>query len=230
MANLNCYICGEETSVKSGWLNVNKLELCDDCKLTYLNIKDKFNDFDTRISSLKFGKYNDKQIERNILELNKIINKDEIVVDYLFGINEFFLNVGQNVGMVILTQKRFILYIPNIVAGNIYEYITNIENVIDVSFEYGITFTPKIHIRDKGGDVKTGKLQTFDNKEDVGRFRNSFNELQSNISNTGTQQSTQIIQQSDNIDKIKKLKELLDLGILSQEEFDEKKKTLLDNL
>ena len=32
------------------------------------------------------------------------------------------------------------------------------------------------------------------------------------------------------LDKIKKLKELLDLGVISQEEFDEKKQKLMDSI
>ena len=45
--------------------------------------------------------------------------------------------------------------------------------------------------------------------------------------------STTIINQSQeesSLDKIKKLKDLLDIGAISQEEFEEKKKTLMDNI
>lgn len=41
-------------------------------------------------------------------------------------------------------------------------------------------------------------------------------------------QPQQIIKKDSNLDEIKKLKELLDMGAISQEEFDKKKKELLN--
>ena len=42
--------------------------------------------------------------------------------------------------------------------------------------------------------------------------------------------NTTIVNQSDSLDKLKKLKELLDAGVITEEEFDEKKKALLDDI
>ena len=49
-------------------------------------------------------------------------------------------------------------------------------------------------------------------------------------SNTASSGGTNIVQTIDPLDQLKKLKDLLDAGILSQAEFDEKKQTLMDKI
>lgn len=67
----------------------------------------------------------------------------------------------------------------------------------------------------------------FNNKQEAefAAFRDRIQALIDGQSTGGV-----VTQQLDPLDQLKKLKELLDAGILSQDEFDEKKKTLMDKI
>jgi hypothetical protein len=60
------------------------------------------------------------------------------------------------------------------------------------------------------------------------RIKELFEEFISQ--NQNVQNITNITNEESALDKIKKLKELLDLGVISQEEFDEKKQKLMDSI
>lgn len=60
------------------------------------------------------------------------------------------------------------------------------------------------------------------------RIKEVFEEFASN--NQNIQGATNIINEESALDKIKKLKDLLDLGAISQEEFDEKKEKLMNGI
>ena len=68
------------------------------------------------------------------------------------------------------------------------------------------------------------QLDETDSENLYNQLRNLVAEAQKGNSGTVIQQAT------DPVEQIKKLKELLDLGVISQEEFETKKQTLLDKI
>jgi hypothetical protein len=70
----------------------------------------------------------------------------------------------------------------------------------------------------------TDEFPLFKKQETLTKFANAVNERISSLNETKGNASESAL------DKIKKLKELLDMGVLSQDEFDEKKSKLLKDL
>lgn len=66
-------------------------------------------------------------------------------------------------------------------------------------------------------------------KDYFNKLRDAYQEYKSKEKNSSTTIINQN-QEESSLDKIKKLKDLLDIGAISQEEFDEKKKTLMNNI
>ena len=111
--------------------------------------------------------------------------------------------------------------------GNILEYQGNIEDIVELKSSLGIG--SEILIRDKGGNlgVLDNKITSYDEPVDVQKFINNFNNLKSSSSSSVEKQSNQDV---DGIEQLTKLKSLLDAGVLTQEEFDEKKKSILERM
>ena len=242
MAKKNCYICNTETEKSKNLFNDAILEICSNCENIISNFRSNFTDFEIRSVEKKMGirQHSDKNIKRNLIEAKRRISNDEKVVDYLFGLTKSGFNTGGGLGiytgMVLLTNKRLILFIPKPfgmvgdVMGCSYDYSSQLEDIIEVIIERNLMST-SITIRDKGGMFKASKdLKIIDSDSQTQRFVNSFNLQKNESSKSNNNQPTQIINQSDNLDKIKKLKEMLDLGILTSEEYESKKKQLLDSL
>ena len=87
----------------------------------------------------------------------------------------------------------------------------------------------QIEVFDKYQNIYT--FSVFDRKtwadtieQEIIQYRNSHQENIRNINNTT------ILKQSDSLDKIKKLKDLYDAGVITEEEFNNKKAKLLDEL
>lgn len=70
----------------------------------------------------------------------------------------------------------------------------------------------------------TDEFPLFKKQETLTRFANAVNERISSLNETKSGSS------ESSLDKIKKLKELLDMGVISQSEFDEKKSKLLKDI
>ena len=88
----------------------------------------------------------------------------------------------------------------------------------------------EILIRDKGGNlgVLDNKITSYDEPVDVQKFINNFNNLKSSSSSSSVEKQSN--QDVDGIEQLTKLKSLLDAGVLTQEEFDEKKKSILERM
>ena len=236
MAKKLCYICSSETDTNKNLFNDAVLEICSNCDRNLTEFTSSFLDFENRSCKKNLGirQHSEKNIRRNLIEAKRRISNDEKIVDYLLGLS--FGGLAIYTGMILLTNKRLILFIPKPagmvgdVIGCSYEYSSQLEDIIELLNERNL-MSHSITIRDKGGMFKASKdLKILESDSQFQLFVNSFNLQKNESSKSNNIQTTQIIQQSDNLDKIKKLKEMLDLGILTTEEYEMKKKQLLEDL
>ncbi len=242
MANKMCYVCSNETSKSKNLFNDAILELCSSCDNNLISIKGKLENFETRSTKRDLGitrRHSDTNIHRNLIEIFRRLEKDENIIDYLMGLTFSGINPVQQLGfysgMLILTNKRLFLFIPKPkgIAGQVigcsFEYSSALNNIIELIIKRHLT-SHNFTIRDKGGLFKPTKdLRVIEDDSEVQRFIISFDKIKSDF-NTASTVNVQNVIQSDNLDKLKKLKELLDMGVINQDEFNSKKHELLSNL
>lgn len=112
-------------------------------------------------------------------------------------------------------------------AGISREEINNFAKKLNVTldkatFDYSLEeFNDDVEkLSNENGEVSEEEKQSFKEK-----FTESFSKTKEGVSNLF---SKLVKNKIDPVDEIKKYKELLDLGVISQEEFDKKKKELLN--
>jgi len=241
MAMKKCYICNNDTNVKKGLfggLVEVKFEICDSCNQKVNTIVDTLPDMDSmnKISGLSNltspKKYNANIKWRCGVELAKRLIGHEKKID------SCYINNGpssQNKGMMLFTDSKFALFTFTTMGvsgvkgiGCQAEYSTPLENIITISTERGLKGN-KIVISDKGGGYKGEKIycQTIQECEN---FISKLLTHKEGKSNPNLQVNSSKNSESDNLDKLKKLKELLDMGVITDEEFNQKKTDLLNNL
>lgn len=236
MAQKNCYICNNPTNTTASFLNTNAIAICQNCEEEIQSFDNSFKDFSIRTEKTALGirVFKKETINRCLIEAKRRLQKDELVIDYLFGLTEGLMAAMAGIyGMSIITDKRLIQFIPKggKIMGCIYEYNVPLDDIIELVIEGG-GGGHKLSVRDKGSSLKDSRNLALVNMEEsyIQSFIMNFNQQKANRQQNIT--SSQLINNSpsDNIDKIKKLKELLDLGVLTNEEFETKKKELLSNI
>ena len=234
MSFLKCYICTNDTTTKKGWLTSDHfISLCRNCEKSVNEKVNLFPEHKTRFAVKMMGmrKHPESRIRRYMMEIER--NKVEEILDYIF------IQTKLTQGMMILTNKQLICFIPKVDGGslgnkprigNILEYQGNIEDIVELKSSLG--FGSEILIRDKGGNlgVLDNKITSYDEPVDVQKFINNFNNLKSSSSSSSSSVEKQSNQDVDGIEQLTKLKSLLDAGVLTQEEFDEKKKSILERM
>ncbi|MBQ7378808.1 MAG: SHOCT domain-containing protein [Clostridia bacterium] len=80
---------------------------------------------------------------------------------------------------------------------------------------------------DAAQDPNAVAIGLVERNEQAAEIKKYLDQMLANARNNKNQGSNTIIQSTSNADELKKYKELLDSGIISQEEFDAKKKQLL---
>jgi hypothetical protein len=233
MAQKNCYICSNETNVSSGFLNTNKIAICDNCESDIASLQSSLKNYSEKMEKKVIGLrlFTNEIINRCLIEAKRRIQSDEIIIDFIFGLSAGTMSSLSGVfGMSILTNKRLIQFIPKggALMGCIYEYSVPLEEIIEVVIEIAAN-GHNLSVRDKGSSAKTNTNIKIMNCDEVyiQSFLMNFSSLKKEITQ---QNNTPSQSPSDNIEKIKKLKELLDLGIINNEEFESKKKDLLSTL
>jgi hypothetical protein len=233
MAQKNCYICSNETNVSSGFLNANKIAICDNCESDIASFQSSLKNYSEKMEKKVLGLrlFSNQIINRCLIEAKRRIQSDETIIDFIFGLSAGAMaSLGGIYGMSILTNKRLIQFIPkgDALMGCIYEYSVPLEEIIEVVIEVASN-GHNLSVRDKGSSAKTNTNIKIINCDEVyiQSFLMNFGSLKKEITQ---QNNTPSQSPSDNIEKIKKLKELLDLGIINNEEFESKKKDLLNTL
>jgi hypothetical protein len=235
MGNYTCYLCEGETKVKKGIFGIteSKIEWCESCENEISNFVDSLNKISK--NTFPFNQsgtvFNNKQSDRNLLircgfEIKKRLSSGEEILDFIRINNGSLSSTG---GMMVLTNKKFIFFTIKTSGvggtksiGCNSQFTTDIKNIINISSERTLS-GDKIKI-DCKGDPDLNKIYT-DKINELESFKSKLFKIQGD-----TQTPTVITSGESNLDKIKKLKELLDLGVISQSEFDEKKNKLLEGI
>lgn len=146
------------------------------------------------------------------------LKKDEKVILSFIGLHNYISTTKHDNNFAyVLTNKRFILAQKKVV-GEAFQTIS-LDNINDITFESGMTFgivtvdtiKEKFNIALNKYYAKNISNRLLEELDKIKRISNSTNNNQVSVA-----------------DEIKKYKELLDMGAISQEEFDEKKKELLN--
>lgn len=180
------------------------------------------NDIEKVLKEYEISTFGNK---KNLEIAESKLSTDEIV-QYISPTNAVIYNVNtrkkeQLPGIFILTDKRLVFSYKAGIAEST-ESITLAD--IEAINCFGNSLTGghiEIHARTKTLDI----LVSY-KKEIINKIQNTINETLNNYKN----QSKIVIQNSSSsADEIIKFKQLLDMGVITQEEFEQKKKQLLDS-
>lgn len=152
-------------------------------------------------------------------DVESVLSSDEEVIQLLQ------CQIGTKAAIVVLTNKHIYLVSRGNVIGNLaaaneivpFSQITGIDRKRVPMNEWGITLTRASNI----------DQLIFCDEAESAKFVAKARDL---ISEVKSGSGTIVQNQLDPLDQIRKLKELLDAGILSQAEFDEKKQSLMDKI
>ena len=152
--------------------------------------------------------------KKDLKKLPSIINQDEIVIDFILS------NIKEQ-GLLVITSSRILFVQSKTGFGNFGSNIWDISlkkvNSVDISLH-------KIY-----GDITVHHGSSFKKIENlpltqVNAFKNTIDQAIFNLTN-----KSEVIKpsSSSSFEELKEYKELLDLNIITQEEFESKKKELL---
>lgn len=130
-------------------------------------------------------------------------------------------------GLVLITNKRVMIGSDKL-GQTVNELRLTKDTIIEgQGFSSWLGKGGWFHIKNTNHELWIGGLHG--GKEQVNRIMEVLKDVISNLSNeNGSEQKP--TQSSDNLDKIKKLKELLDMGVITEQEFEEKKNKLLEGI
>jgi hypothetical protein len=236
MGNYSCYLCKKDTGISMGVFGSteSKIEWCQICESEIDGLlKDlsnvSQNSFPSNKSANLFNrKKADLELQKRCgVEVMMRLDADEKVIDFIRIDNG---SLSSNSGLMVLTNKKLFLFTVNTsglvgtkAMGCKSEYLTEIKNIVNIESERTIT-GELIKISDKGNSIL--KNIYTDKIGDLQSLKSKFYKLQGE-----TQVQSIPSQNTDSsIDKLRKLKELLDLGIISESEFSEKKQKLMNEI
>ena len=179
--------------------------------------------------------------KKEIMYLRKILFKNEEVLDVVSGIvNQNDITVSGNsrelaaqtndsarTWLMALTNKRIILINRHLLVGTEYMEIS-LEKINSISYQSRLLLS-SISIMHASGGIVINNIAKGCEKPFVDRTNQAMDSIKSRDTN-------QIVEAINNInsnskysvaDELKKFKELLDIGAITQDEFDKKKKELL---
>lgn len=162
-----------------------------------------------------------KWITRHFKLIEEQLNDDEYVMFCFVGLHNFVSTTKHdNNHAYALTNKRLILAQQKVIGNNVQSIV--LDNLNNVSKNAGMMYGT-LTINTLGASVVVGV--------DKGAADNINDELNKIIYDLKNTANTSIVLNNSSavtpVDEIRKYKELLDDGIISQEEFDKKKTELL---
>ncbi len=157
---------------------------------------------------------------KNLDGAKEHLEPGEKIIDYIFGMHdsELLKKDTKTNGVLIATDKRVIFYGKRMIAGFDIETI-DYGKISSVEYSQGLVFG-EIKIHTSGNVIKFETAMSNGSKQMIQLIKSKINEP----SETIVVQSTSEKSLSE---QLKDLKELVDMDILTQDEFDAKKKQLL---
>ena len=162
---------------------------------------------------------NGKTAIKNLNGAKEHFEDDEELLDYIFGMydSKLLKNDTKTNGVLIATNKRVIFYGKKMITG--FDFVTiDYSKISSVEYNQGMIFG-ELKIHTSGNVIKIETTMHNGARELIKLIKNKIN--------TPTQTLTSIAQEKSIPEQLKELKELVDMDILTQDEFDAKKKQLL---
>jgi hypothetical protein len=164
-------------------------------------------------------------IPSNLIELDDNIRPDE-TFHYAYGINSAYRGEDQMGGLttggcLLATDKRLIAYINETIGSS--NLSIGYDKIDTVEIEHGAV-TNKLSVQ------STSKTYTFPGFNDIDK--SEIHDFADFIRDQASESKTDDASESniDPTEQLKNIKELHDQGVLTDEEFEEKKQSLLDKL
>ena len=177
--------------------------------------------------------YSWKSEKKNFLFLQSKLNENE-EIKLCFGGNKSsekkkLDGIPSNAGLILITSERLLIgsHVWGTKTFNELK-LTKETNIEGQGLGSGVIFGGGwFHIKNTNHEIWISGLNG--GQKQIDQILEVLKEVVSKL-NTETNSVTNSNQSSDNLDKIKKLKELLDMGVLNQQEFDDKKNELLKDI
>ncbi|MCL2559784.1 MAG: SHOCT domain-containing protein [Turicibacter sp.] len=234
MAKKNCIICQKEAGKIAGNKTADKSTLCDDCAsemglpITMKNIKiiKKSSDAELRsrhaemagLSTNEFEDFKSGQVKEITIDF-KSAEKATITLDQTgITIDKKGLLNAMTVGITGAKKVPF----ASITGVHFKERGKITSGVLQFSI-LGVAAAAS----GLSGAAEDKYAVMFANKEEEKKAMQIRDFVDEKISGGGAFGGTTIVQEKSPAEEVKALKELLDMGVLTQEEFDRKKKELL---
>jgi hypothetical protein len=169
-----------------------------------------------------FGKgFNKKNSIKHFSLIQDTLFPDEDVLCVFIGLHNYISTTKHDNNFAYaITNKRIIMGQKKVIGQNV--QIILLDNVNDITYSTGILM----------GIITIDTIKETFNvaiaKDVAKNIYNSVHETFYNIKNTSQNNTSDTKTSPSPIQQIKELKELLDMGIITQEEFDLKKKQLLE--
>ncbi|KIH69900.1 PH domain-containing protein [Salinicoccus roseus] len=156
--------------------------------------------------------------KKNLKQATKDVLKDNEEVQYVLSGAYETKSLGTDTvknGILIATQERLVFYASRLTGYDSESFrYENISSIDSGKKMLGKTLT----FYSSGNEVTVKWIQDEE-------YEDFINYVESKI---GKQESSTSALKDDSLDQLKKLKELLDLGAITPEEYDQKKEKLLD--
>lgn len=168
----------------------------------------------------KWGTKHFKIIEENLLP------GEEIKMPFIGLHNSISVSKHDGHFAYALTNKRIMMAQKKAVTGEIFQTVS-LNNINDITFQSGLIY----------GKLTIDTIkETFNievDKETAKTIKSSFHVIMNELKNVSVTSDVEMLNTAQNkfsiADELKKYKELLDLGILTQEEFEIQKNKLLNS-
>jgi hypothetical protein len=168
----------------------------------------------------KFGSgFNDKWGVKHFSVLENKLMKDERVLMTFIGLHNYISTTKHDNNYAYAITNKRILFAQKTITGEKSKTV-NFDNINDISFEKGLVF-----------GVLT--IDTLNEKFNVGLDKYSAEAINNNIHQVldevkNSSRQPQVFTNAVSVvDELKKFKELLDMNVITEEEFNTKKKQLL---
>ena len=125
-----------------------------------------------------------------------------------------------------LTNKRIMMAQKKAIVGEVFQTVS-LNNINDITFKSGLLYG-KLTV-----DTIKEKFNIEVEKDTAKRIKSSFHTIMDELKNVSVTSDVDMLSTAQNqlsiADELKKYKELLDLGVLTQEEFEMQKNKLLNS-
>ena len=234
MAKKNCIICQKEAGKVAGNKTGDKSVLCDDCAsemglpITMKNIKiiKKSSDAELRSRHAEMAGQSTSEIEAfKSGQLNEIVMEFKSAEKATITLDQTGLTIDKkgflNAVTVGITGAKKVPF--SSITGVHFKARGKITSGVLQFSILGVAAAAS----GLSGAAEDKYAVMFANKEEESKAMQIRDLVDEKISGGGAFGATTIIQQKSPAEEVKALKELLDMGALTQEEFDTKKKELL---